>query len=119
MGPRGTLRSLNRRLHNYVPAYEPVGASSPLSPTTLVRHGSRPLWVVHPVVDTRIDMCRDPSVFHTGRAKMVIEGAAGVAGVGLAGGILAELLHWWNLREDRCSSRITPAIRSIGSSPRA
>ena len=32
---------------------------------------------------------------------MVIEGAAGVAGVGLAGGVLAELLHWWNLREDK------------------
>jgi hypothetical protein len=33
--------------------------------------------------------------------KMVIEGAAAVAGVGLAGGVVAELLHWWNLREDR------------------
>src|SRR5260221_12762894 len=32
---------------------------------------------------------------------MVIEGAAGVAGVGLAGGVVAELLHWWNLREDK------------------
>ena len=32
---------------------------------------------------------------------MVIEGAGGVAGIGLAGGMLAELLHWWNLREDK------------------
>ena len=32
---------------------------------------------------------------------MVIEGAGGVAGIGLAGGALAELLHWWNLREDK------------------
>ena len=30
---------------------------------------------------------------------MVIEGTAGVAGIGLAGGVVAELLHWWNLRE--------------------
>ena len=32
---------------------------------------------------------------------MVIESATGVAGVGLAGGVLAEILHWWNLREDK------------------
>jgi hypothetical protein len=36
-----------------------------------------------------------------GRLRMVIEGATGVAGIGLAGGVLAEILHWWNLREDR------------------
>jgi hypothetical protein len=32
---------------------------------------------------------------------MVIEGATGVAGIGFAGGIVAEILHWWNLREDK------------------
>ena len=32
---------------------------------------------------------------------MVLEGATAVAGVGLAGGVLAEILHWWNLREDK------------------
>lgn len=32
---------------------------------------------------------------------MVVEGATSVAGVGLAGGVLAEILHWWNLREDK------------------
>lgn len=32
---------------------------------------------------------------------MVIEGATGVAGIGLAGGIVAEILHWWNLKEDK------------------
>jgi hypothetical protein len=31
---------------------------------------------------------------------MVVEGTLGVAGVGLAGGVLAELIHWWNLRQD-------------------
>jgi hypothetical protein len=36
-----------------------------------------------------------------GKARMVIEGAAAVAGTGLAGGAVAELLHWWNLREDK------------------
>jgi hypothetical protein len=30
---------------------------------------------------------------------MVIEGSTGVTGIGLAGGVLAEILHWWNLRE--------------------
>jgi hypothetical protein len=32
---------------------------------------------------------------------MVIEGATEVTGVGLAGGVLAEILHWWNLRLDK------------------
>lgn len=30
---------------------------------------------------------------------MTIEGGYAVFGVGSAGGLLAELLHWWNLRE--------------------
>ncbi|MCP3468195.1 hypothetical protein [Bradyrhizobium sp. CCGUVB23] len=30
---------------------------------------------------------------------MVLEGALTVFGVGCAGGIVAEILHWWNLRE--------------------
>lgn len=30
---------------------------------------------------------------------MTIEGAYAVFGTGCAGGVLAELLHWWNLRE--------------------
>jgi hypothetical protein len=45
---------------------------------------------------------------------MVIEGATEVEGIGLAGGVLAEILHWWNLREDR--QLPTPRARSIGSS---
>jgi len=46
-------------------------------------------------------ICGDRSVFRFGRVTMVVEGAGGVAGIGLAGGVLAELLHWWNLREDK------------------
>jgi hypothetical protein len=30
---------------------------------------------------------------------MIIEGGYAVFGTGCAGGLLAELLHWWNLRE--------------------
>jgi len=30
---------------------------------------------------------------------MMIEGGAAIFGTGCAGGLLAELLHWWNLRE--------------------
>ncbi|WP_457662939.1 hypothetical protein [Sinorhizobium medicae] len=30
---------------------------------------------------------------------MVVEGAWAVFGVGCVGGVIAELLHWWNLRE--------------------
>ena len=30
---------------------------------------------------------------------MIVEGDWAVAGVGCAGGVVAELLHWWNLRE--------------------
>jgi len=30
---------------------------------------------------------------------MVIEGAIGIIGVGSAGGVLAEVLHWWGLRQ--------------------
>jgi len=30
---------------------------------------------------------------------MIIEGGNAVFGIGCAGGLLAELLHWWNLRE--------------------
>lgn len=31
---------------------------------------------------------------------MVIEGAASVFGVGCGGGALAELLHWWGLKQE-------------------
>lgn len=31
---------------------------------------------------------------------MVIESTGGVVGIGCAGGLLAELLHWWGLRRD-------------------
>jgi hypothetical protein len=30
---------------------------------------------------------------------MIVEGAGAIFGTGCAGGLLAELLHWWNLRE--------------------
>jgi hypothetical protein len=30
---------------------------------------------------------------------MIIEGSYAIFGTGCAGGVLAELLHWWNLRE--------------------
>jgi hypothetical protein len=30
---------------------------------------------------------------------MIIEGGHAVFGIGCAGGVLAEILHWWNLRE--------------------
>ncbi len=30
---------------------------------------------------------------------MTIDGSFAIFGVGCAGGVLAELLHWWNLRE--------------------
>lgn len=38
---------------------------------------------------------------------MVVEGAWAVFGVGCAGGVIAELLHWWNLRE----AELLPAYR--------
>jgi len=41
---------------------------------------------------------------------MVIEGTAAVAGVGCAGGALAELLHWWGLR---CDSRLPAYLKSV------
>ena len=31
---------------------------------------------------------------------MTIEGSLAVFGIGCAGGVLAEVLHWWNLREN-------------------
>jgi hypothetical protein len=34
-----------------------------------------------------------------GETEMIIEGGQAVFGIGCAGGLLAELLHWWNLRE--------------------
>lgn len=39
---------------------------------------------------------------------MVVEGAAAVFGVGCAGGAVAELLHWWGLR----NAEQLPAYRS-------
>ena len=32
---------------------------------------------------------------------MVVEGATSIFGFGCAGGALAELLHWWNLRQNK------------------
>lgn len=41
---------------------------------------------------------------------MVLEGGLLVFGIGCAGGVIAELLHWWNLRE-------APQFPDYGSSP--
>lgn len=40
---------------------------------------------------------------------MIIEGSAMIFGVGCAGGALAEVLHWWNLRE---SAQLPAYVRS-------
>jgi hypothetical protein len=42
-------------------------------------------------------------------AAMVLEGGLLVFGIGCAGGVIAELLHWWNLRE-------TPQLPDYASS---
>lgn len=39
---------------------------------------------------------------------MVIEGNLAVFGIGCGGGVVAEILHWWNLRE----SELLPAYKS-------
>lgn len=41
---------------------------------------------------------------------MVLEGALAVAGGGCAGGAVAELLHWWNLRQ---STQIPDYAKSL------
>jgi hypothetical protein len=52
------------------------------------------------LVDSPIVACGDGQESEAEMA-MVIEGTIGVTGIGLAGGVLAEILHWWNLREDK------------------
>ena len=41
---------------------------------------------------------------------MTIEGGYAIFGTGCAGGVLAELLHWWNLRE-------SPQLPAYSKSP--
>jgi hypothetical protein len=41
---------------------------------------------------------------------MIIEGSSAIFGVGCGGGLIAELLHWWNLRE-------SPQLPAYAKSP--